>query len=116
MFLDYKKYIIAAFLLATPICLYQIYHLKFAFDFERFFPEGDPDLDFFYEFIEDFETDDNFLMIALPNEPTVFDQEFLERQHQFTLAARNLPYVKKSQSLTTMDYPVKVWDYSYLWG
>lgn len=107
MFLDYRKYIIAAFLLMVPVCLYQVYHLKFAFDFEQFFPEGDPDLDFFYEFIEDFETDDNFLMIALPNEPSVFDQGYLERLHQFTLAARKLPNVKKSQSLTTMDYPVK---------
>lgn len=107
MFLEYKKYILAAFLLAVPVCLYQIYNLKFAFDFEQFFPEGDPDLDFFYEFIEDFESDDNFLMIALPNEPTVFDQQFLTKVHNFTLAARNLPYVKKSQSLTTMDYPVK---------
>ena len=107
MFLEYRKYIIAAFLMLVPVCLYQVYHLKFAFDFEQFFPEGDPDLDFFYEFIDDFETDDNFLMIAIPNEETVFDQEYLERLHAFTLAARKLPYVKKSQSLTSMDYPVK---------
>ena len=107
MFLEYRKYIIAAFLMLVPVCLYQVYHLKFAFDFEQFFPEGDPDLDFFYEFIDDFETDDNFLMIAIPNEETVFDQDYLERLHAFTLAARELPYVKKSQSLTSMDYPVK---------
>jgi len=107
MFLDYRKYIIAAFLLMVPVCLYQVYHLKFSFDFEQFFPEGDPDLDFFYDFIADFETDDNFLMIALPNEETVFEKDFLDRVHNFTLDARSLPYVKKSQSLTTMDYPVK---------
>lgn len=107
MFLDYKKYIIALFMLMVPVCLYEVYHLKFSFDFEQFFPEGDPDLDFFYEFIDDFETDDNFLMIALPNEETVFEQEYLDKLHAFTLAARNLPHVKKSQSLTTMDYPVK---------
>jgi len=46
-------------------------------------------------------------IFLLPNEETVFDQEYLERLHAFTLAARKLPYVKKSQSLTSMDYPVK---------
>lgn len=107
MFLDYRKYIIAAFILFIPVCLYQVYHIKFSFDFEQFFPEGDPDLEFFQDFIKDFETDDNFLLIAVENKPTVFDQEFLEKFHQFTLQVRDLPHVTRVQSLTTMDYPVK---------
>ncbi len=107
MFLDYRKYIIAVFLLFIPVCLYQVYHLKFSFDFEQFFPEGDPDLEFFQNFIEEFETDDNFLLIAVENNPSVFEQEFLEKFHAFTLKVRDLPYVTRVQSLTTMDYPVK---------
>jgi len=107
MFLDYRKYIIAAFIFLIPISAYQVYHLKFAFDFEQFFPEGDPDLDFFQAFIAEFETDDNFLMVAVDNEPTVFDEAFLEKFHAFTLELRDVPHVTKVQSLTTMDYPVK---------
>jgi len=107
MFLDYRKYIIALFMLFVPICLYQVYHLKFSFDFEQFFPEGDPDLEFFQDFIKDFQTDDNFLLIAIDNEETVFEQSFLEKFHQFTLAVRDVPHVTKVQSLTTMDYPIK---------
>lgn len=107
MFLDYRKYIIAAFVLFIPLCLYQVYHLKFSFDFEQFFPEGDPDLEFFQDFIKEFETDDNFLLIAVENQPTVFEQEFLEKFHEFTLEVRDLPHVTRIQSLTTMDYPVK---------
>jgi len=107
MFLEYRKFIIAFFLLLVPLSLYQAIDLKFSFDFEQFFPEGDPDLNFFYEFIEDFETDDNFLMIVIPNGDDVFDKEYLNQLHNFTLQARNLDYVKKSQSLTTMSYPVK---------
>ena len=107
MFLPYRKYIIAAFVLFIPICMYKGYHLKFSFDFEQFFPEGDPDLDFFNEFIKEFETDDNFLLIAVENNPTVFEQDFLEKFHEFTLKMREVPHVTRVQSLTTMDYPVK---------
>lgn len=107
MFLDYRKYIIAAFILFIPICVYQVFHLKFSFDFEQFFPQGDPDLEFFQEFIQEFETDDNFLLIAIENNPTVFEQGFLEKFHEFTLKVRDIPHVTRVQSLTTMDYPVK---------
>ena len=107
MFLEYRKYIIAAFILFVPVCLYQVYYLKFSFDFEQFFPEGDPDLEFFQDFIKEFETDDNFLLIAIENSPSVFEQEFLEQFHDFTLRVRDLPHVTRVQSLTTMDYPVK---------
>ncbi|MDF1694644.1 MAG: MMPL family transporter [Saprospiraceae bacterium] len=107
MFLDYRKYIIAVFMLFVPICLYQVYHLKFSFDFEQFFPEGDPDLEFFQNFIKEFETDDNFLLIAVENNPSVFEQDFLEKFHDFTLKVRDLPHVTRVQSLTTMDYPIK---------
>lgn len=107
MFLDYKKYIIAAFIFLIPISAYQVYHLNFAFDFEQFFPEGDPDLDFFQDFIKEFQTDDNFLLVAIDNEPTVFDEAFLKKFHKFTLELRDIPHITKVQSLTTMDYPVK---------
>lgn len=107
MFLDYRKYIIAIFIFLIPLCLYQVYHLKFSFDFEQFFPEGDPDLEFFQDFIKEFETDDNFLLVAVENNPTVFEQDFLEKFHEFTLEVRDLPHVTRVQSLTTMDYPIK---------
>jgi len=107
MFLDYRKYIIAVFILFIPVCLYQVYHLKFSFDFEQFFPEGDPDLEFFQSFIQEFETDDNFLLIAVENNPSVFEEDFLEKFHEFTLKVRDIPHVTRVQSLTTMDYPVK---------
>ena len=58
-------------------------NLKFAFNFEQFFPTGDEDLEFFQNFIEEFETDDNFLLIALEKEPSVFDTSFLKKLRAF---------------------------------
>jgi len=51
--------------------------LRFSFSFDQFFPEGDPDLEFYREFSKEFGTDDNFLLIALENQPDIFDSLFL---------------------------------------
>ncbi len=86
---------------------YQAFQLRFAFDFEQFFPEGDEDLEFFRSFIEAFEADDNFLLVAVRRDSGVFERRFLEQFHDLTLAARRLPHVTEAQSLTRFEYPVR---------
>lgn len=98
---------IALFSILGILSVFLALNLKFSFDFEQFFPTDDPDLEFFKEFIEEFETDDNFLFIAVEKKSGVFDQEFLEKFHDFSLQTRNLPDVVSSQSLTKISYPVK---------
>ena len=82
--------------------------LQFRFSFEDFFPQDDPDLAFYESFIEDFETDINFLLVALqPDTGDIFQQPFLEAAHDFSLKARDLPYIKSSNSLTQLSLPLK---------
>lgn len=90
--------LIAAFLLTN---------LKFSFDFSQFFPEGDEDLVFYQEFIKDFGTDDNFLLVAVENEGSVFDTDFLNEFHQVSIDAKGFPYVTANQSITTLFYLIK---------
>lgn len=99
--------ILIAFAFLAAGSTYYAFQLKFSFDFEQFFPSGDEDLEFFRSFIEEFETDDNFLLVALPRKEGVFEQSFLERVHAFTIDAKGLPYVEESQSLTKVTYPLK---------
>lgn len=98
---------IVAFMILAIISAFQVFNLKFNFDFEQFFPEGDEDLAYFQEFIEEFETDDNFLLAAVRRSEGVFEQDFLEKFHDFTLKSRDLPHVVESQSLTKFVYPLK---------
>jgi len=98
---------VATFLVLAAISGYYVTQLQFSFDFEQFFPEGDEDLEFFRDFVENFEGDDNFLLVAVRREQGVFEQDFLERFHDFTLSARELPYIEESQSLTKFSYPVR---------
>ncbi len=102
-----RRIIIAVFAGLTLASCYFAYHLKFEFYLEQFFPEGDQDLAFFQDFIKDFETDVNFLLVAVENEEGVFEQQFLENFHDLTLKSRSLPFIEETMSLTKVSYPLK---------
>ncbi len=106
-FYQNRKVSIAAFLILASLSAILLPQLKFAFNFEQFFPQGDEDLEFFQEYIKEFETDDNFLLVALDNKPTVFDTSFLRKVEAFSKEAyKEIPYVKLVQSLPNYRYPV----------
>lgn len=105
--LAFKKSILSLFIILGIACAFLLFNLKFSFDFSQFFPEGDEDLIFYQEFIKEFGTDDSFLLIAVENDTTVFEEDFLKRFHEFSLEAKKFPYVTENQSLTTLFYPLK---------
>ncbi|MEZ4984722.1 MAG: hypothetical protein R2795_06755 [Saprospiraceae bacterium] len=47
------------------------------------------------------------MLVAFKREAGVFDSAFLNQVHDFTLRARELPYVEATQSLTQFSYPLK---------
>ncbi len=97
--------IIVAFSLMALYSLTFMFKLNFQFDFESFFPKDDPDLAIFKEFIKDFETDDNFLLIGLKKESGIFNQEFLTDLHDLTIKSRDLPHILEAESITKFAYP-----------
>lgn len=94
------------FILISIGGVYSLFNAQFEFNFEDFFPQNDPDLDFFLEFIDDFETDDNFYLIALENEEGIFDQQYLTELDSLTKSIKKLPHVREAMSLTSLSYPV----------
>jgi len=107
MITRFRKYIIGIFTALAIFSGFQLFNLQFSFDFEQFFPKGDEDLEFFREFVKDFETDDNFLLVAIPRSKGVFEREFLQKFHNFSLKCRDLPYVLEARSITQLTYPIK---------
>ncbi len=103
----YRLPVLVFFGLYAALAVYGCFRLSFSFDFQQFFPQGDEDLEFFLEFIDEFEGDDNFLLVALEREPSVFDSTFLNQAQDFALAVRNVPGVEAAQSLTSFGYPIK---------
>lgn len=51
--------------------------LRFDYNFEQFFPNPDPDLDFYREFNTNFPSGHDFLMIGIVHEPSIYEQAFL---------------------------------------
>ncbi|MDO1511420.1 MMPL family transporter [Maribacter confluentis] len=102
-----KKICIGVFVLLGTVSATQLGNLKFSFDFSQFFPEEDPDLAFYDDYVEKFGTDDNFLLIAVKNSPNIFQQEFLTNFNSFSLESKGFEHVMESSSLTTLSYPLK---------
>ncbi len=102
-----KIILILIFIILGGLSVTVLGNLKFSFDFSQFFPEEDPDLAFYKSYVEDFGTDDNFLLIAVKNEPDVFQQDFLQRFTAFSEEGKEFPYVVDNNSLTTLSYPLK---------
>jgi uncharacterized protein len=107
MIFKYRPIVIFIFVILSLFSAYYATQLKFSFSFDQFFPQGDKDLEFYQSFTKDFESDDNFLLIAIENEPTVFDSTFLANFHNLSLEVRSVPLITKVQSLTMLESPVK---------
>ena len=92
------KWIIAAVVLITLGAGYQISTLGFDYEFEHFFPSEDDDLDFYYEFLDKFATDVDFVLIALRNEEGIFDEAFLSKAKSMCDALQALDEVERIRS------------------
>ncbi|MEM9917211.1 MAG: MMPL family transporter [Bacteroidota bacterium] len=101
-----KKSIIT-FTILGLLSIYFLFQLKFSFSLEQFFPEGDEDLEFYRSFTESFESDINFLLLAVERKEGVFEKSFLQRFDSLSLSAQKLPHVSNAQSLTNVRYPLK---------
>ena len=104
----YKKY---SYLALTVILLITIFtgsqaiQLRFDYDFEKFFPQEDDDLDFFTEYRTTFENDNDFVLFALKSKTGIFDQEFLTKAQTFTNKLKQLPHVREVISPLEAQYP-----------
>lgn len=101
-----KVSLIAALLLSL-IFGYLLKDLKFDYDFEAFFPVNDPETVFFKEHRKKFESDNDFVFVAIPNKPSVFDREFLLRVDSFADSISKDTLVRDVQCLTNMNEYIK---------
>ncbi len=102
-----RRIILTIFSILAVGSMYFCTQLQFAFSLDQFFPEGDEDLAYYKEFEKNFEQDVNFLLVALPREEGVFDSVFLTKVKAFTEASLQLPLISESQSLTSIQRPLK---------
>ncbi|MFC5270126.1 RND family transporter [Adhaeribacter terreus] len=90
----------------TGFNAYHASRLQFDYDFDHFFPEGDPDLAYYNDYRSQFGNDNDYILLGIDAPETVFDPTFLARidtLSQFLKQQRNIVEVV---SPTTLKNPV----------
>lgn len=99
---------VAVLSLVTMCTLYAVYlvsGLQFSYDFEAFFPQKDPATATYLEFRDHFETDNDFVIIALENEEGIFDSTFIQKVKVLTDSLEHVPFIEEVRSPTNlMEY------------
>lgn len=81
-------------------------NVRLDYDFEKFFPTSDPELDRYLGFRERFGNDNDFLLVAAERKPSVFDQAFLLKVDSLSARLMRLTDMRSVSSPTRMEEPV----------
>ena len=84
--------------LVTLAASFALRNVRLDYDFEKFFPKDDPELDRYLAFRERFGYDNDFLMFGLERQAGVFDAAFLRRVDSLAAGLERLPLVMRFPS------------------
>jgi hypothetical protein len=87
----------------TILLVTQIRNLQFDYNFEKFYPSNDDDTRFFLDLRENFESDNDFLLVAIPAENGCFDPKLLKRVDRFTKQLEKDTLVQYVLSITNQE-------------
>ena len=96
------RIVLVAIVLITLALIYPITQLRFDYEFESFFPIGDPELEFYDQFRTEFMPDNDFILVGLENESGIFDTEFLQQVEQLSDALKKVKYITQVTSPTAL--------------
>ena len=104
----YAHLTLAGLALLAGLAVFYTAQLRFNYNFNDFYPAGDPDLDYYLGYAQRFGNDNDYLLVGLetPENQTVFAPAYLARLDSLTHAVRRLPHVRSAVSLTTVANPV----------
>ena len=92
---------LTVFILLTAFLGYHLKDIRFDYNFENFFPSHDDETSFFYDYRDDFKSDNDFLLISIENEAGVFEPNFLKKVNDFSQKLGDVEYVENVLSITT---------------
>ena len=92
---------LSVFILITAFLGYHLKDIRFDYDFENFFPSHDEETTFFFDYRDDFQSDNDFLLISIENEKGIFKSDFLKRVDDFSRGLENIEHVDYVRSITS---------------
>lgn len=97
----HRHWWIALFAFLASLAAWQATYIGFVYDLEQFFPANDEDVRYLRKFHNELERDDLFVLVAFENKPSIYDKDFLQRIHLYTLQLRKHPHIARVEGLTT---------------
>ncbi|TGD80223.1 efflux RND transporter permease subunit [Hymenobacter wooponensis] len=104
--LSYSVLLVLA--LISALSVYFVAQLRFNYNFNDFYPAGDPDLDYYQQYSGRFGNDNDYVLLGLeaPAGRTVFEPRFLTRVDSLTRFIQARPHVVHVTSPTNATNPV----------
>ena len=105
----FKKIAMFTIILLSILSVFQFYYIsqiKFNYDFESYFPQENKDIQFFKKFRDKFENDSDYLLFGIKNEPSIYNQAFLDSVYVLTKQLKSLEHVNKVVSPTSLKVDV----------
>ncbi|MEQ8470999.1 MAG: MMPL family transporter [Marinoscillum sp.] len=99
--------LIITWLLITGFFGIQLTTLKVDFEFEKFFPTDDPDIQFYQTHLDHFAYDNDYIILILTNESGIFQQEFLKTAQKLSDSLSRIDGILNVFSPITLQQPVR---------
>ncbi|MCE3297179.1 MAG: putative superfamily exporter [Crocinitomicaceae bacterium] len=101
---NYKKFAKPLFIVILLITVglgFLIPNIRFDYDFEKFFPADDADTKYYFQHRDTYQSDNDFLLVAIEREDGIFNKEFLDQVDKLSSEIEKLKYVNFVRSITS---------------
>ena len=102
------KWVLVFIGVATLWMGWRVSQIGFNYDFESFFPLDDPETEFYLNFRSQFESDNDFLIVGVEHQTSIYHPEFLAEVEGYVEELEALPYIEEVISPTRLNEPVKL--------
>ncbi len=93
-------------LILTGLLIYACRNIEFDYNFEHFFPVESDDAAYYYQYRDQFESDNAFFLIGVEHSTSVFDSTFLNEIEHLRSDLKSLNYVISASAITNIKTPI----------
>ncbi|WP_375581137.1 MMPL family transporter [Marivirga tractuosa] len=104
---EFRFMLYAVWLISIAFFIAQFPKLSVAFEFEKFFADDNEDKIFFEKHVEKFGYDNDYLLVAIEHQPTVFDTNFLTKIEEWENELNTISGLVSTQSVFDLKHLIK---------
>lgn len=102
-----RRLLLIFWLLSLVFFGYQLTDLKISFEFEKLFGENNPDRQFYEKHLEVFGYDNDYLLVIIEAQSTIFDTLFLQKLSKWSQSNREINGIISLTSPTDIPHLIK---------